>query len=249
MKRLSTRTRRTVEMGGVMAAAGLLAVIGLLPAQASATAQPGPAGSSPTLGTTPPVTTPTLATIPTTSVPRQTGPTTTVKPGRAATGADPSVSIIDVGGNPPGAFSPASLSVHVGDRVTWTNTTKNGVQHTTTSDSAGWDSGILNAGQSFSHTFGTAGTFTYHCNVHPTMHGTIVVAQTVTTTTTTAPRVGGGPTTTVARSQGATTATTSASSALATTGAQSGSLVRFALIALVAGLVAVAAAGRRRVQD
>jgi plastocyanin len=39
-----------------------------------------------------------------------------------------------------------------------------------------WDSSaIQTGGGTFSFTFTKAGTFTYHCNFHPSMHGTIVV--------------------------------------------------------------------------
>jgi plastocyanin len=36
-------------------------------------------------------------------------------------------------------------------------------------------SSVLNTGQTYSHTFSTAGVFHYHCGVHPTMKGTITV--------------------------------------------------------------------------
>ena len=63
------------------------------------------------------------------------------------------------------SFTPVSTTVPVGTTVTWTN---NGPSlHTTTSDATGWDSGNLNATQTFSHQFTTAGTFTYHCTLHP----------------------------------------------------------------------------------
>lgn len=66
--------------------------------------------------------------------------------------------------------------VKAGTAITWVNKDP-GVQHTTTSDTGGlWDSGILNSGKSFSHTFNNTGTFTYHCNVHP-MSGTVVVVS------------------------------------------------------------------------
>ncbi len=61
-----------------------------------------------------------------------------------------------------------------GTSVTWVN--KDDTQHTTTSDSGIWDSGIMGTGKSFSFTFSTAGTFTYHCNVHP-MNGEIEVVS------------------------------------------------------------------------
>jgi hypothetical protein len=65
------------------------------------------------------------------------------------------------------------IIVKTGTTVTWQN--KDNTQHTTTSDSPGvWDSGILSPGQSFSVTFNSTGTYTYHCNIHP-MTGTIEV--------------------------------------------------------------------------
>jgi plastocyanin len=71
------------------------------------------------------------------------------------------------------AFVPAELSVAVGTAVTWTNT--DSTSHTSTSDAPGWNSGIFGAGRTFSFTFQTPGTFPYHCDVHPSMVGTVVV--------------------------------------------------------------------------
>jgi plastocyanin len=72
------------------------------------------------------------------------------------------------------AFMPSTITVHTGFVVTWKNMTLD-TQHTTTSDNNVWDSGVLNPGQSFSFTFTTPGTYTYHCNIHPFMKGTIIV--------------------------------------------------------------------------
>jgi plastocyanin len=70
-------------------------------------------------------------------------------------------------------FTPGTLTIHAGDTVTWTN---NGpTQHTATADDHSFDTGILNKGQSASHTFSQAGTFAYICTIHPFMHGTIIV--------------------------------------------------------------------------
>lgn len=70
-------------------------------------------------------------------------------------------------------FAPATLNIRMGQTVVWRN---NGPSlHTTTSDSGLWSSATLSTGQTFSHTFAAAGTFTYHCAIHPFMHGTIVV--------------------------------------------------------------------------
>ena len=71
------------------------------------------------------------------------------------------------------AFSPATITVKAGDKVTWTN--EDSVGHSATADQAGFDTGVLQQGQSGSVTFAKAGTFTYHCSVHPDMKGTVIV--------------------------------------------------------------------------
>lgn len=85
-------------------------------------------------------------------------------------------------------FQPATLTVHVGDSVTWTVTEAISDSHSVTSgtykDAASsgkdFDSGVKlkSNGDSFSHTFATAGTFAFFCAVHPdTMSGTITVVD------------------------------------------------------------------------
>ena len=76
------------------------------------------------------------------------------------------------------AFSPASLTIKAGTTVTWKNTTVS--PHTVTSDDGNtFNSGTTNpiAAQSgtFSFTFTTAGTFAYHCEIHPFMKAKIIV--------------------------------------------------------------------------
>src|SRR5918992_217092 len=70
-----------------------------------------------------------------------------------------------------GFFSPASLTVSVGDTITWTNGDDS--PHTVTGSA--FDSGNLDAGQTFSFTFEEAGTFAYACQYHDEMVGTITV--------------------------------------------------------------------------
>jgi plastocyanin len=96
------------------------------------------------------------------------------------------VSIVDF------VFQPQTVTINVGDQVTWTNGGPSG--HTATSDTGVWDSGLLNVGQTFSFTFNTAGSFPYHCTIHPFMLGTINVqgptstpTRTLTATSTAAP--------------------------------------------------------------
>ncbi len=70
-------------------------------------------------------------------------------------------------------FNPASLTIKAGETVTWTN--KDSVAHTITEDKGIFDSGSVNSGATYSFTFKTAGTFTYHCAIHPSMTGKIIV--------------------------------------------------------------------------
>lgn len=84
-------------------------------------------------------------------------------------------------------FNPQQISISQGTTVTWTNQETN-IQHTTTSDSKTgsetWDSGILQPGQSFNHTFTHPGTYSYHCTVHPMMTASVQVTAVSTPTPT-----------------------------------------------------------------
>jgi len=72
------------------------------------------------------------------------------------------------------SFTPQAMTITKNQYVTWKNT--GAVTHTSTSDTAGWDTGSVTPGQTSSAVyFPTPGTYTYHCNVHPAMTATIVV--------------------------------------------------------------------------
>ncbi len=106
-----------------------------------------------------------------------TGSTSTTTPTATSSGSANSVTITtDSSGS--FAFSPATLTIKVGTTVTWTNTTS--TQHTVTSDDGKtFDSGIAKpisaSGGTYSFTFNTPGTFSYHCEIHPFMKATIIV--------------------------------------------------------------------------
>lgn len=86
---------------------------------------------------------------------------------KAIAAASDSVTIADF------SFTPATITINQGDTVTWTN---NGpTSHSATSTNGAFDTGILPKGQSGSHTFGEAGTYSYFCKPHPFMKGTVVV--------------------------------------------------------------------------
>jgi plastocyanin len=96
-----------------------------------------------------------------------TSPTVTTKAGGATTAASGSVTIKDF------SFGPASITVHAGDTVTWTN--QGPTSHSATADNGSFDTGVFAAGGSKSHTFSAPGTFAYHCTPHPFMTGTVRV--------------------------------------------------------------------------
>ena len=78
-----------------------------------------------------------------------------------------------------GCFIPSPVTIPMGGTVTWEN--NDTAAHTATGGSAAegpsgvFDSSLIMAGSSFSHTFEDAGTFDYFCMVHPWMAGTVIV--------------------------------------------------------------------------
>jgi plastocyanin len=81
------------------------------------------------------------------------------------------------------AFSPASLSVPVGSTVTWTNQDTAPHDVKTTSGPVSIHSPMLDKGESWSFTFGTAGSYGYYCTVHPDMTAGITVKAAAPATT------------------------------------------------------------------
>ncbi len=91
---------------------------------------------------------------------------------RARAAASTTVTISDF------QFSPAAITVNVGDTVTWSNSGP--TSHSATANDGSFDTGIYGAGQSRSHTFDRAGTFSYICTPHPQMKGTVTVQAAAT---------------------------------------------------------------------
>lgn len=76
------------------------------------------------------------------------------------------------------SYQPASITVKVGTKVTWTN--QDSVRHDVVDDNDNPDgpSGpLLAKGESYSFTFTKAGTYNYHCTPHPYMKGTVIVTE------------------------------------------------------------------------
>ena len=123
-------------------------------------------GSTSSTSTSTPTATTGQTPIPTPTTSQGSTPTSTTSSGGN------SVRIIDSGGTY--AFSPDTLTIPKGTTVTWANTTF--APHTVTSDNNAFTgSSDISPSQTFQMTFNTAGTFTYHCEIHAYMKATIVV--------------------------------------------------------------------------
>jgi plastocyanin len=70
-------------------------------------------------------------------------------------------------------YEPDPVVVQVGGKVTWQN--EDTAPHTATADDGSFDTGTIEQGKLGAATFKKPGTFTYHCEIHPTMHGTVEV--------------------------------------------------------------------------
>jgi plastocyanin len=70
-------------------------------------------------------------------------------------------------------FTPATFSVHRGDRVVWVN--KDLFPHTVTSDARRFESGDIAASASWSYRATAAGAYAYSCRLHPGMKGHFTV--------------------------------------------------------------------------
>jgi plastocyanin len=73
------------------------------------------------------------------------------------------------------SYEPDPVVVQVGGKVTWQN--EDSAPHTATADDKSFDTGTIEQGKIGSATFKEAGTFTYFCEIHPTMHGTVEVVE------------------------------------------------------------------------
>lgn len=70
-------------------------------------------------------------------------------------------------------YSKGKIEIEAGTTIEWRN--RDPLAHTVTSDDEAFDSGAIRPEGSWSHTFTTPGTYTYHCAPHPAMKATVVV--------------------------------------------------------------------------
>ncbi len=134
-------------------------------------------------------------------------------------------------------FTPAQITIDQGDTVTWTN---NGpTPHSATAPDGSFDTGIVPAGQSRSHTFNDAGTFSYICTPHPNMHGTIVVQASQSggdTPDSSTDDVGSGGGATGDDSSGAEASQSDGGPSLPSTGGDAGALLVLGALMLLLGV-------------
>ncbi len=90
--------------------------------------------------------------------------------GGGGTAADAGTQRVEMGDD---VFQPVLLTVPAGTKVTWVN--KGQKAHTVVSNDKLFDSGLVNVGGEFSHTFAAPGTYLYHCAPHAKMVGRVVV--------------------------------------------------------------------------
>lgn len=170
--------RRASAVAALLAAAGLTLASCASPAHstASTTATAITPGSSESSLAGMPGATATGAAQPSApaSMPTMTMPTPTSTGARTPAGAPvvtDSVAIKNF------AFAPASITVKVGTKVTWTNQDTDAHTVTGQNNAGPLNSQPLNTGQSYSYTFTTPGTYSYLCTIHPFMTATVTVTR------------------------------------------------------------------------
>ncbi len=70
-------------------------------------------------------------------------------------------------------FAPGTLTVHVGDSVTWIN--RDQTPHTVADADKTFRSAALDTDDKFTHAYTKTGTYKYFCTMHPQMTGTVTV--------------------------------------------------------------------------
>ena len=90
----------------------------------------------------------------------------------SSNGNTASVNVPSSGGYGASSFVPGSVAIPVGGSVDWLNS--DGTEHHPTADDGSWDTD-LPAGGDGSQKFTKAGTYSYHCSIHPIMTGSITV--------------------------------------------------------------------------
>jgi plastocyanin len=93
--------------------------------------------------------------------------------GPAAAG-DASVSIFG-GASSPQGYDPVKVVIDKRSSVHWTN--NGSVDHTVTKNGGGFNSGVLDPGDTFDKTFKKPKVYKYHCSIHPNMRARVKVVR------------------------------------------------------------------------
>jgi plastocyanin len=72
-------------------------------------------------------------------------------------------------------FGSKRIEVAAGTTIQWTN--NDPLVHTVTADDGSWDSGAIEPGKTWAHTFTQPGEYAFHCTPHPFMKAVIIVRQ------------------------------------------------------------------------
>ena len=95
-------------------------------------------------------------------------------PTSPSSGTPADVTIVITGNNGGNSFSPNPGTVRSGQTVAWRNA--DSTAHTATADNGSFNTGTIAPGATSSPIgMSTAGTFSYHCTIHPTMVGSLSV--------------------------------------------------------------------------
>ena len=90
----------------------------------------------------------------------------------ASTAADVTVTI--QGDNAGNSYAPNPVTMRVGQTIAWRNA--DAITHTATQNAGAFNTGSISAGATSAATMmSTAGTFAYHCTIHPGMVGAVSV--------------------------------------------------------------------------
>ena len=109
-------------------------------------------------------------TLPAASTPVNQTPAVTAPPAASVPAIQPVTKNISIQNF---SFSPATLEIKTGDTVVWKNL--DSAPHVVVENNGKFTSPTLGQGEQFSFTFTAAGTFDYHCQIHPSMTGQIIV--------------------------------------------------------------------------
>lgn len=73
------------------------------------------------------------------------------------------------------AYDPDPVTIEEGGKVIWVN--RDSAPHTATADDGSFDTGTIEQDKLKSESFKQPGTYTYFCEIHPDMHGTVEVVE------------------------------------------------------------------------